>query len=392
VESAHTIIPLRSEKGGLVNLDSRRDELAFSAEQLSLLLRSALEAGHAVDYWFNRIQEPQQALAILTSPYLGAEAQERACHLLGLMGKKEDEAGKLAKEKLLEWACASESPRISQAASLALAPLVDEQFIRQHFSTQGEGLTRGEVSALANMYESRWLPLKALAASVRRRVYVKLLQNNLWEITAAALRAAAFGAVGFSLAAIWNYSQVYIGVDRVPAPRLDILFLQLYLIGLATFTMALPGGIFARLGRDLCTLLAGGRQKLPAALGTLIGSILGIALTVVCLATLAEYSSPSWAHSLRYFLSGVLLGAAISLPWLLSIKLTLKRLWMVLLAGLCGGLFYLGVSQLDAWWPQTSFALTLDGRYGWTTRVVTGFLIGFGSMFGLAWEGLPRRS
>ena len=393
VESAHTLIPLRSEKGGLANLDSRSDELTLSGEQLALLLRSALEAGHEVDYWFKRIQNPQLALSVLTSPYLGVEAQERACRFLGLMGTKEDEFGKIAKDKLWNWACASESPRISQAASLALAPLVDEAFISQHFGARGEELKRGEIAALAVMHDAHWLPLKALTAAARRQVRLKLLQNNSVEIFSSVLRAASLGAAGFGLAAVWNFAQTYLGPDAAAPPPLTLLILQLSLIGLLVFIMALPGALCAPLGRDLWAILAGGRRKLPAALGTLVGSTLGGGLTVVFLTALAEYHDPSLLRLSRYFLSGVMLGAAISLPWLLSLRFTLKRLWLVLLlAGLCGGLVFWGVSLVETWWPQHSFALTLDGRYGWATRVVPGILIGVGSALGLAWGRLRKRS
>jgi hypothetical protein len=107
VESAHTLIPLRSEKGGLQDLDERRAELTLTARQQELLLRSALEAGHESDYWFSRIPDPLLAFSVLTSPYLSLNAQERACRLIGSLGTRNDEFGKMAKEKLLEWACAS---------------------------------------------------------------------------------------------------------------------------------------------------------------------------------------------------------------------------------------------------------------------------------------------
>jgi hypothetical protein len=391
VESAHTLIPLRSEKGGLEALDAHRDALILSTEQLALLLRSALEAGHAVDYWFSRIPDSQQALSVLTSPYLGVEAQERACHLLGQIGAQEGEPGKIAQDHLWGWACASESPRVSQAASLALAPFVDEVFLNRHFSAQDEGLERGEIAALAIMYDSHWLPLKSLPAAARRQIRLKILHNNSVDILSSVLRAAALGAAGFALAAVWNFTQTYIGPDHTDPPALLLLILQLSLIGLLVFILALPAALCAPLGRDLWTLLAGGRRRLPAALGTLAGSALGVALTVLFLAALAEYKDPSWVRLLRYSLSGALIGTAVGLPWLVSAHLTLKRFWPVLLAGLCGALVFLGVSLWESWWPQHSFALSLDGRYSWVTRVVPGLLIGLGSALGLAWGRLRKR-
>jgi len=68
----------------------------------------------------------------------------------------------------------------------------------------------------------------------------------------------------------------------------------------------------------------------------------------------------------------------------------MKRI--VLLAGLCGGLAFFGLSQWEAMWPQHSFALTLDDRTGWLTRLVPGILIGLGSAVGLAWGRLRGRS
>jgi hypothetical protein len=393
VESASTLVPLRSEQGGLADLDSRRDELILSSEQLALLLRSALEAGHAAEYWFHRIPDAGQALSVLTSPYLGVEAQERACPFLGVLGAKEGEIGKFAQEKLWSWACTSESPRISQAASLALAPLVDEGFILQHFGATGEELKRGEIGALASMYDSHWLPLKALSSPARRQIRFKLLQINSVELISATLRAAALGAAGFGLAAVWNFAHEFIGAASRPA--LPVLILEVALIGLLTFILALPGALCAPLGRDLCLLLSGGRRKLPAALGTLAGSTLGIALMVVLVASLAEYREPSWLRLLHYFISGSLIGATIGLPWLLSARFTLKRPWLVLLAGLCGGLVFLGVSQWEAWWPQHSYALSRDGRFGlydYVIQVVSGALIGLGSALGLAWGRLRKRS
>jgi hypothetical protein len=392
VESAHTLIPLRSEKGGLANLDSRRDELALSSEQLSLLLRSALEAGYAEEYWFQRILEPQLALSVLTSPYLGAEAQERACRFLGMLGEKEAEFGKTAKDKLLQWACTSESPRLSRAASLALAPLVDDVFINQHFGARGEELKRGEIAALAALHDAHGLSLKGLPVSTRQKIRRRLLRDNAPEMLSSVLRAASLGVVGFSLAVIWIYAQVYFGSTSGNIPALPILTLGLLLVGLLAFIIALPGALGAPLGRDFWTLLAGGRRKLPAALGTIAGSALGTGLTVDFLAALAEYKDPSLARLLRYFISATLWGAAIGLPWLLTVRFTLKHRWLVLLAGLCGGLVFLGVSQWEAWWPQHSFALTLDGRYSWATRLVPGILVGVGSALGLAWGRLRKRS
>lgn len=395
VESASTLIPLRSEHGGLVDLDSRRDDLILSSGQLSLLLRSALEAGHAAEYWFHRIPEPEQALSVLTSPYLGVEAQERACPFLGVLGTQDGEIGKLAQEKLCSWACTSETPRISQAACLALAPLVDESFILQHFGASDEALKRGEVAALASMYDHHWLPLKALVSPARRQVRTRLLQNNSAEILSATLRAAALGAAGFGLAALWNFAHEFIGAGAASRPALPVLILEVVLIGLLTFILALPGALCAPLGRDLCLLLAGGRRKLPAALGTLAGSALSIALMVVLIAALAEYREPSWLRLLHYFISGGLIGAAIGLPWLLSVRFTLKRPWLVLLAGLCGGLVFLGVSQWESWWPQHSYALSRDGRFGtydYVIQAVSGLLIGLGSALGLAWGRLRKRS
>ena len=395
VESASTLIPLRSEHGGLADLDSRRSELTFSVEQLALLLRSALEAGHAVDYWFNRIPDPQQALSVLTSPYLGVEARERACSLLGQIGIKGGDAGKIAKDTLWSWAHQSESPRIRQAAGQALAPLMDEPFTRQHLSARGEELKRGEVAALALMHDIHPQPLNALPAAARRQVRLKLLQNNSMEIFSSVLRAAGLGAAGFSLAAMWNFAHEFIGAGVASRPAVPILILEIALIGLLTFILALPGALCAPLGRDLWMLLAGGRRKLPAALGTLAGSTVGIALMVVLVAALAEYREPSWLRLSHYFITGGLIGAAIGLPWILSTRLTLKRSWLPLLAGLCGGLVFLGVSQWDAWWPQHSYALSRDGRfdhYETVIRVISGILIGLGSALGLTWGRLRQRS
>jgi hypothetical protein len=393
VESAHTIIPLRSEKGGLEDLDALRDALTLSEAQQALLLRSALEAGHETDYWFKRIQAPQLALSVLTSPYLGVEAQERACAFLGMLGSQPGESGDNARETLWEWAYASKLPRINQAASLALAPLVDAAFIEQKYGAGDAGKKHAMSDALALMYDVHRLPLKDLPAAARRQVRLKLLRNNALEILSAALRAAGVGAAGLGLAVVWNYyAQAYLTIGTQNLPAFTILTLQLSLVGLLAFIMALPGALCAPLGRHLWAILAGGRRRLPAALGTLVGSALGGGLTVTFLAALAEYRDPSWLRLSHYFLSGILLGAAIGLPWLLTARFSLKRRWIVLLAGLCGSLAFFGLSQWEAWWPQHSFALSLDGRHVWLTRLVPGILIGLGSAVGLPWGRLCSRS
>ena len=389
VESAHTIVPLRSEKGGLADLNARRDELELSSPQLALLLRSALEAGYETDYWFQRVQQPSLAVSVLTSPYLGVDAQERACRYLGQLGNQDDESGKAAREKLLAWACDSKTPRISQAASLALAPLADQAFIHQNFGSGDGVLETGQVNALALMHDAHGLPLQGLATLVRRQIRLKILSNNSVELISAVLRAACLGAAGFALAEVWIYLQAYLGGNL---PAFPILTLELSLVGLLAFMLALPGALCAPLGRHLWAMLAGGRRSLPAALGTLAGSALGGGLAIAFLTALAEYRDPSWSRLLRYFLSGVMLGGAIGLPWLLTARFSLKRRWIVLLAGLLGGLAFFGLSQWEAMWPQHSFALTLDDRAGWLTRLLPGILIGLGSAVGLAWGRLRRRS
>ena len=163
-------------------------------------------------------------------------------------------------------------------------------------------------------------------------------------------------------------------------------------MGLLAFMLALPGALCAPLGRHLWAMLAGGRRSLPAALGTLAGSALGGGLAIALLAALAEYQNSDWSRLSRYFLSGLMLGVATGLPWLLTARFSLKRRWIVLLAGLLGGLAFFGLSQWEAMWPQHSFALTLDDRTGWLTRLVPGILIGLGSALGLVWGRLRRRS
>jgi hypothetical protein len=83
-----------------------------------------------------------------------------------------------------------------------------------------------------------------------------------------------------------------------------------------------------------------------------------------------------------------LLGAAIALPWLLSVRFSLKRVWLVLLAGLCGALVFTGVSQWENWWPAASFALSIKGPYVAGARALAGGLIGLGSALGLVWGRL----
>jgi hypothetical protein len=388
VESTQTLIPLRSEKGGLEDLDRRRDELTLSERHQQLVLRSALEAGHETDYWYRRVQEAQQALEVLTSSYLSKPAQERACGYLGSLGAKEGEFGEKAKEKLKEWACAGESPRISRAACLALAPLVDETYVKQQFDAGNGDLKPGEVGALAVMHDAHGLPLKGVTRTARWQIYRTILENNSIEMLSSILRAASLGALGFGLAGVWNYAQVY--RDRPSLPPLTLLLLELSLMGLLVFILAMPGALCAPLGRDLCTLLSGGRRRLPAALGIVAGSALGIGLAVVLVAALAEYRNPDLVRLGKYFISAALWGAAIGLPWLLRARFKLQPAWVILLAGVCGGVVYWGLSQW-AWWPETSQILTLDGRYGWGVRIVPGILVGFGNAIGLAWGRLPEQ-
>lgn len=394
VESTQTLIPLKSEKGGLEKLDDRREELTLSDEQHMLVLRSALEAEHAMDYWFQRVykQNPELALSALTNPYLSLNAQERACHYLGLIGSKEAEFGAKAKETLLKWACSSTSPPgITRAASLALAPLADETFINQHFATRNQALERDEINALAIMHDAHPLPMKGLASSTQWQIRLKILKDNALTILTSVLRATSLGAGSLGLAVAWIYAQVYIGSQARNLPAIPMLLLELLLVGLLAFIIALPGSLFAPLGRDISTLLSGGRRNLPAALGTIAGSALGTGLTVAFLAVLAEYRHPSLLRLLRYFLSGAVLGAAIGLPWLLTIRFALKPLWLVLLAGLVSALAFAGVSTLDNWWPATSFALSIAGPHVLATRPVAGALIGLGSALGLAWGRLRNR-
>ena len=258
-----------------------------------------------------------------------------------------------------------------------------------------EELKRGEVAALALMHDIHPQPLNALPAAARRQVRLKLLQNNSMEIFPSVLRAAGLGAAGFSLAAMWNFAHEFIGAGVASRPAVPILILEIALIGLLTFILALPGALCAPLGRDLWMLLAGGRRKLPAALGTLVGSTVGIALVMLFVTALTEINDPSWLRLSHFIVSGGLIGASIGLPWLLSIRLSPNRLWPVLLAGLCGGLVFLGVTQLDAWWPQHSYALSRDGRlgdYNYVIHAVSGILTGLGSALGLVWGRLRQRS
>lgn len=392
VESAHAIIPLMSAKGGLKDLDARRDELTLSSDQQELLLQSALEAGHEVDYWWRRIQNPKSALSVLTSQYLSVNAQEHACRLLGMMGKLQDEFGQAVKERLLALAIGSQSPpRIIRAASLALAPLVDEAFLKEKFAAQPQDLDPSQVAALALMFDSHPLPLKGISSPARRQIRMKMLKDNSFEIMASVLRAAMLGAAGFGLAAAWLYSQVYFGSPTTTLPPFTLLVLGLSLVGLLTFMLALPGALCAPLGRDIATIISGGRRSLPAALGTLAGSAFGIGLTVALLAALAEYSQPSLPRLLRYFISGAGLGIAIALPWLLAIRWPVKRIWLVLLAGVSGALAFSGISALENWWPATSFALSVAGPHLIATAPVAGSLIGLGNALGLTWGRLRNR-
>ena len=306
------------------------------------------------------------------------------------LGNQDDESGKAAREKLLAWACDSKTPRISQAASLALAPLVDQAFIHQNFGSGDGVLETGQVNALALMHDAHGLPLQGLAALARRQIRLKILSNNSVELISAVLRAACLGAAGFALAEVWiYYTQAYL---ESADPAFPILTLELSLVGLLAFMLALPGALCAPLGRHLWAMLAGGRRSLPAALGTLAGSALGGGLVIALLAALAEYQNWDWSRQSSYFLSGLMLGGAIGLPWLLTARFSLKRRWIVLLAGLLGGLAFFGLSQWDTMWPQQSLALTLADRTGWLTRLVPGILIGLGSALGLAWGRLRPRS
>jgi hypothetical protein len=376
----------------LKDLDARRDELTLSGKQQELLLRSALEAGHETDYWFQRLLDPASALSVLTSPYLSTHAQERACSYLGVMGARAGEHSEKAKERLLQLAVSSESPSISRAASLALAPLADEGFINQHFGTGRNGLKGGEVSALAVMFDSHGLPVRGLSKTALRQMRLKILKDNSVELLFSVLRAAALGAAGFCLAATWNFAQSYIASQTRGLPVFTFLILQLSLVGLLTFIIAFPGALLAPLGRDLSALFSGGRKKLPAALGTIAGSALGTGLTVAFLSGLAEYSNPSSLRLLRYFSSGAILGVAIGLPWLLSVRLSLKPVWLVLLSALSGALVFTGIAQLENWWPATSFALSIKGQHIPGSDALAGFLIGVGSALGLAWGRLRDRS
>jgi hypothetical protein len=394
VESAHTLIPVDSEKGGLKDLDDDlrlRDALAFSERQQALLLRSALEADHETKYWFEHIQTPQLALSVLTSSYLGLKAQESACRFLGLIGAQQGESGEAAKKHLWEWAWDSKSPRINQAASLALAPLVDAEFINQKLDAGDEGQKHKMIDALALMHDAHCLPLQGLPAAARRQVRLKLLHNNVVEIFSAVLRAAAVGAAGLGLAVVWNAANDYLGGGAQTLADFLKHTLELSLVGLLAFMIALPAALCAPLGCHLWALLAGGRRSRPAALGTLAGSTLGGGLTVAFLAALAELGKISLQDLSRYFLSGAMLGAAIGLPWLLTARwFSLKERGLVLLAGLGGGLAFFGLSQWEAGWPQYSFALTPEGH--WLMRLVPGILIGLGSAAGLTWGRLRGRS
>ena len=396
VESTQTLIPLKSKKGGLEKLDARRDKLTLSSEQQELVLRSALEAGHETDYWFQRIQEPQLALSVLSSEYLSTAAQERACHYLGSMGSQQGEPATQAKIKLWEWARDSESPpRLTRAASLALAPHVDEAFIKEKFGAGHQDLEPGKLAALAIMHDAHPLPLKGLALPARRQIHQKILKDNSVELLSSVLRAASLGAIGFGLAVAWVYSKSYICPTEKFWPGSPVFFLELSLVVLLTFIIALPGALCAPLGRDLYSLLSGGRRRLPAALGAILGSALGIGLTVVFMAALAEYDDqPSLPRLIGYFISAAVWGAAIALPWLLSARFKLdKRTWVVvLLAGLCGALVFLGVTSLDNWWPSTSYTLTMDNSCSPGLRMVPGFLIGLGSAIGMVWGHLRERS
>jgi hypothetical protein len=118
------------------------------------------------------------------------------------------------------------------------------------------------------MHDAQGLPLQGLSASARRQVRLKVLKDNSLEILSSVLRAAFLGAAGFGFAVIWIYAQVYIGSQTRNLPPFTLLALELMLVGLLAFILALPGSLCAPLARDLSTLLSGGRRRLPAALGT----------------------------------------------------------------------------------------------------------------------------
>ena len=59
----HLRSPLSSQKLAFVN--QRRDMLRLTASAQELLLRSALELGYEVDYWLERVKDPQRRVSIL---------------------------------------------------------------------------------------------------------------------------------------------------------------------------------------------------------------------------------------------------------------------------------------------------------------------------------------
>lgn len=389
IESTYTLIPL-SGKGGLKELESRREELILNIEQQKLLLQSALEVGYETDYWFKRVKKPQDALQILTDKNLSEDAKECACPYLGKLGAREDSTAQKAKEYLRELAGNSASPRVRRAASLELAPLMDETFINQKFGEEIEELKYG-IEALAIMFDSRWLPLKGLPSAIRSKIRFKLLQINMIEIIYNAGLAAIIGALGFALAVVWIYAQAYRSRAVTSLPPVTLLILEFILVGFLAFILALPGAFASPLGRDITSIVSGGRRDFPAAIGLIAGSALGNGLTVAILAALAEYRDPSLLRLMQYFISGFVLGGAIGLPWLFTARYSIKHSWLVLLVGLFSAFAFYGVSTWGSWWPASSFALTLDARYGWVTRIIPGILIGLGSTIGLTIGKLRRR-
>jgi hypothetical protein len=180
-----------------------REVLRLNAEAQELLLRSALQVGHEVDYWLSRVSDLERRMAVLAEAARSklAVARRRAAEMLGTQDVPE------SVEPLLGLAVRDTAPSVRAAAREGLAKLTEQRpmvvkRLRSETESADHEIRRSALEALSV------LPLSALPAKLRMQVItarVRLLAGWFvgW-VLATTVGWAVVGALGRALNAVMS--------------------------------------------------------------------------------------------------------------------------------------------------------------------------------------------
>jgi hypothetical protein len=392
--SGEGLLPLRSEKGGLEDLSSYRDDgtLKLLPSQKVTVLVSALEAGFEVQEWVKSIDDPDLTRQTLTTHYLSTPARHRALEILGSLAGQEDEVGKQARLDMLLWAEEDDVPIIRHQSALVVAPILSKDEFVQYFGNREKPLDDKTIQALALIYDRSGLKLAQNDKPTQLRIVSKALNLAIPDILRAAFRCGFLAACGFVCIAEFNWYRNIIQDDPSPLNWLTMLP-----AGLLVMHLTFLGTSLIAFCREVVTILGGGRRAGYTALGGLLGGALGYGLSILLLSTVALAGSNfSVGGILLPTLAGGVLGVFICAGWSLSLighsdkpQASHPRLWYWLGIICAVGLGAIGLFLIETgldWWPDTYFLLTPRiSRDLW----VIGALLGFFTALGLTWAKMP---